>query len=134
MRILLTILLLFLAGCSDSSPAEPVPLDGSYSGGNGVYSDIHLTLIETESGVTGTLLLRDDAGDIVFDGPVAGARVGPNGFELAGGRAPSVGGGTIEVDGTRTGTTVQVTLSSSWLPSTTIVLRQESGLMRRVPA
>lgn len=126
MRVPLIALLLILVGCSDSGPAEPVPLDGSYSGGNGVYSEVHLTLTETEVGVTGALSLRDDAGETVFDGPVAGTRVGSNGFALAGGRAPSVGGGTIDVDGTRTGTAVQVTLSSSWLPSTTIVLRQES--------
>jgi hypothetical protein len=120
-------LLLTLAACADGGPSAAVPLDGSYTGSNSVYAEVSLTVTETADAVTGGLLLRDHWGELVFTGPVAGARTGASAFEVSGGRAPSVGGGTVTVQGRRAGTGMQVTLVSSWLPSTTIALGQQVG-------
>ena len=78
-------------------------------------------LAEADGFVTGTLVLRGCSGEEVFNGPVSGARAGSNGFEISGGRAPSVGEGTVTVVGTRVGTGLRITLSSTWLPSTSLL-------------
>jgi hypothetical protein len=117
-------LLVALLACSDSGPDAIVPLDGSYSGSNSTYAEVRLVLAEVQGAVSGTLVLRDGSGQGVFDGPVSG-RAGSNGFEVGGGRAPSVGGGTVTVAGTRVGTGLQITLSSTWLPSTSLTLTQQ---------
>jgi hypothetical protein len=119
-------LLVALLACSDSGPDAPVPLSGSYSGSNSTYAEIRLVLAEAEGFITGTLILQDGSGEAVFNGPVNGARAGSDGFEVSGGRAPSVGGGTVTVVGTRVGTGLQITLSSTWLPSTNLTLTQQS--------
>jgi hypothetical protein len=115
-------LLMAVLACSDQGPPATASLGGSYSGSNGVYEEVTLTLTEAADALTGALLLRDASGTEGFDGPVAGARVGPSGFEVGGGRAPSVGGGTVSVQGVRSGSGMRVMLTSSWLPSTTITL------------
>jgi hypothetical protein len=118
-------LLVALLACSDSGPDATVPLDGSYSGSNSTFAEVRLVLAEAQGAVSGTLVLRDGSGEAVFDGPVNGARAGSNGFEVGGGRDPSVGGGTVTVVGTRVGTGLQITLSSTWLPSTSLTLTQQ---------
>ena len=115
-------LLVAILACSDQGPGATVPLAGSYSGSNSVYVEVSLTLTEAADALTGALILRDASGTVVFDGPVAGARVGSSGFEVGGERAPSVGGGTVSVQGASSGSGVRMTLTSSWLPSTTITL------------
>jgi hypothetical protein len=111
--------------CSDSGPASTVALDGSYAGSNSTYTEVRLVLAETEEVVNGTLVLRDGSGEAVFDGSVNGARIGSNRFEVGGGRVPSVGGGTVTVVGRRVGAGLQITLSSTWLPSTSLTLTQQ---------
>jgi len=127
MRFALGSVLLALVACSDPGPDLVAPLDGFYSGGDQTYGEVSLTLTTTGGAVLGgTLLLRDTSDSTVFDGPVSGTRVGASGFEVGGGRAPSVGGGTVSVQGTRTATGLRITVTSSWLPSTTLTL-SESG-------
>jgi hypothetical protein len=104
-----------------------VPLDGTYSGTSGAYAQVRLTVTESTDVVIGSLLLRDGSGATVFDGPVAGPRVDLNRFEVTGDRAPSVGGGTVVLQGTKSGTGIRVTLTSSWLASTTLTLTRQGG-------
>ena len=125
MRVCLAGLLSALLACSESGPDATVPLDGTYSGSNSTYAEFSLVLAETAHAVTGSLVLGGASGQEVFNGPVNGDRVGTNGFEVEGARAPSVGGGTVTVQGTRVSAGLQITLSSTWLPSTSITLDKQ---------
>jgi hypothetical protein len=116
------ILAMALAAVTCSDVTGPSSLEGSWSGHNATYQAVELSLDLNGNQVLGTLLLRDASGTTAFDGPVVGSLTGSNRAVVTGALAPSAGGGTVTVDAQLEGSRLNVTLTSTWLPSATLTL------------
>lgn len=123
MRASLTVIMtVFVAACSDG-PVDPHRIDGTYSGATDNYEGMVLAIDRTDDAIAGHLVLRDAAGALVYDGPVAGTFWSPTQFHMQG--TAIIGGEVrlIELEGTVVHEGLAVTITSTWLPQDTFVLR-----------
>jgi hypothetical protein len=108
--------------CAD--PTEPGDLLGSWRGSNSTYDLVTLTIAEGGPGLLGTLVLHDATGATVFNGPVVGHFTASDAVLVRGARAPSAGGGDVDVNAQLRLLGLSASITSTWLPATTVTLRR----------
>ena len=83
-----------------------------------------LEIDRTDDAVAGNLLFLDAAGELVFEGAVAGSFWSPTQFRLQGTFTVEGEARRIDLEGTVVHEGLAVTITSTWLPGDTLILRR----------